>query len=234
MAGRFASKGFIAGCGRATALALLALALATPGRLLALQHLAQSGAGKKASLPPKPPETPRPKPPAERVADVLLEFIARANERSAGKTPLEKTVRLSEGDLNAYLQQAVQRKPRFGLTSVYIKLISPGYVGTTATIDFDQVQVDDSSLAVRMVRSVLSGRQQIYLEGSVSGKDGLGQFKLEKAYFGSIRLPVYFIEKVISFLGQRQNPPVDPEKPIPLPFGIRKVDVAAGSVELRG
>ncbi len=189
----------------------------------------------------KPPVTvvkvappPKPKTPAERVADTLQEFIVQADLRSRGKNPPEKVVRFSESDVNAYMQQAIQSKSRYGIKSVYVKLLGTNYMAATTTIDFDKVKVDDQSLAVRMVRALLSGEKQIYVEGSLNSADGKGQFTLQKAYFGSVRLPVYFIDKVINYLGRRQNPPVDTSKPAALPYGLRKVEVSRGSITLRG
>ncbi|MBI2822793.1 MAG: hypothetical protein HYX74_11280 [Acidobacteria bacterium] len=198
--------------------------------------------GKKApSKTKKPPAASaqaaspeKPKTPAGKVSGILQEFLVQAELRQNGKNPPEKVVRLSESEVNAYLQQAIEKKSRYGVTAVQIKLLGRDYVGLTTMIDFDKVQVDDPSLAVRMVRSLLSGEQRVYVEGVLSSSNGEGEFKLEKAYFGSVRLPVYFIEKVIHFLGQRQNPPVDTSKPAQLPYGLRKVEISAGSVVLRG
>ena len=183
----------------------------------------------KVEQPVQQPESP-----ADRVAGTLKEFIVQADLRNQGKQPAEKMVRLSEGDLNDYLQQAIKKKMRYGITSVHVKLIGPDYVGITTTIDFDKVTVEDEGLAVRMARSLLSGQKQIYVEGMVTGKDGQGQFRLDKAYLDSVRLPVYFIDKVINFLGHRQNPPLDTSKPAPLPYGLRKVEITAGSIALHG
>jgi hypothetical protein len=197
--------------------------------------------GKKAPAKSgKPPATPNaapaqepPKSPAERVSGVLEEFIIQADLHNRGQNPPEKVVRLSETELNAYMQHAVTRKTRYGIQSVYIKLMGGNRLGTTTTIDFDKVKVEDENLAVRMVRSLLSGEKQIYVEGVVTSDKGMGQFSLEKAYFGNVRLPVYFIEKVINFLGHRQIPPVDTSKPVPLPYGLKKLEVDDGSIVLR-
>ncbi|MBI4456104.1 MAG: hypothetical protein HY644_09420 [Acidobacteria bacterium] len=184
--------------------------------------------GVKAEAPVKPKTT------AERISDILQEFVVQADLRNHGKNPPQKVVRLSEEDVNAYMRQAIKTKSRYGVTSVYVKLIGPDYVGATTTIDFAKVQVEDQSLAVRMVRSLLSGEKQIYVEGSIACKDGKGQFKLEKAYFASVRLPVYFIDKVIHYLGRRQNPPVDTSQPAALPYGLKRVEISAGSILLVG
>lgn len=180
------------------------------------------------------PPPPKPKTPAEKVADILQEFVVQTDLRSHGKHPPEKVVRLTEGDVNAYMQQAIKNKTRYGVKSVYIKLIGTNYLAATTTIDFDKAKVEDQSFAVRMVRALLSGERQIYLEGTVNTKDGKGQFTLQKAYFGSIRLPVYFIDKIINYLGRRQNPPVDTSKPAPLPYGLKSVDITTGSIVLHG
>ncbi|HEY2933703.1 MAG TPA: hypothetical protein VGK99_18355 [Acidobacteriota bacterium] len=210
--------------------------------ILALSVSTASSQKRKAPLPaPKKPALAAPKPvppvprtPAERVSFILQDYITQADSRIRGKNPPERMIRLGEGDINAYVQQAVKAKSRFGVNSVYIKFIGPNYLGATTRIDFNKVKVEDQSLAVRMVRSVLSGEKQIYVEGFVNTNNGKGLFRLEKAYFGNLRLPVYFIEKVINYLGSRQNPPIDTSKPVPLPYGLKKIEVLAGAVVLRG
>jgi hypothetical protein len=211
---------------------LLAMALACPPTFG--QAAKSSGKAKKSSTEAIPAPPPKPQTPAEKVSSVLQEFVLQADQRTQGKTPPEKRVQLSETELNAYVQEAIKAKARYGLTSASIKLIGPNLLGATATIDFGKVKVEDESLAVRMVRSMLSGEKQIYVEGSIVSGDGKGQFKVDKAYVGSVRLPVYFIDKVINFLGRRQNPPIDTSAPVPLPYGLKGIEVTAGAILLRG
>jgi hypothetical protein len=196
-------------------------------------------APEKAKKPPvaavkAPPPPPKLKSPAEKVADILQDFVTQTDLRTRGKKPPEKVVRLSESDVNAYVDQAIKVKSRYGVKSVYIKLLGTNYLAATTTIDFDKAKVEDQSFAVRMVRALLSGERQIYVEGTVTTKDGKGQFALQKAYFGSVRLPVYFIDKVINYLGRRQKPPIDTSKPAPLPYGLKSMDITTGSIVLRG
>lgn len=189
---------------------------------------------KKSAVETAPAPPPKPRTPAEKVSDTLQEFIVQADLRGKGKNPPEKQARFSEDELNAYVQEAIKAKARFGITSVAIKLIGPNYLGATASVDFGKVNVEDQSLGVRMVRSMLSGEKQIYIEGTIIAGGGKGQFKLEKAYLGQVRLPVYFIEKVLNFLGHRQTPPIDTSQPVPLPYGLKNIEVGTGSVLLRG
>lgn len=171
---------------------------------------------------------------AAKVSEVLQEFQAQFDLRNQGKKPPEKAVRLTDSEVNAYLQREVQSQSHLGLKSVAVKFVGPNYVSATTSIDFDKVKIDDSSFAVRSISSLLTGEKQITVEGIVTSADGMGQFKLEKAYIGSLKLPVYFIEKLINFMGPRQNPPVDISKPAPLPYGLKKVEISTGSILLRG
>ena len=47
-------------------------------------------------------------------------------------------------------------------------------------------------------------------------------FEVEKAYFGSVPLPAFFVQKMIEVVATRQPEHYDTSKPVPLPFGLRK------------
>jgi hypothetical protein len=198
------------------------------------QNKKPASAAPKAAPAVKAPASPLPA--AEKVRLVLQDYLEQWERRNAGKNPPEKVVRLTEGEVNAYLKEEVRAKsPKYpGLQAIVVKFISLDYVGVTTTIDFSKVRQLDSNIALRSVRYLLTGSQQIYVEGSVSSANRMGQFKLEKAYLGNVRLPVTLIEFLIKHFAPPQDPPIELGKPAVLPYGLKRIAIEPGSVTLRG
>jgi len=70
---------------------------------------------------------------------------------------------------------------------------------------------------------VLNGKKAIWLDVRFQAKNGTAAFSVEKAYFQSIRLPAFFVEKMIQIVAARQPEKYDTNRPLPLPFGLRQV-----------
>jgi hypothetical protein len=48
-------------------------------------------------------------------------------------------------------------------------------------------------------------------------------FSVEEAYYGGLRLPAFFVQEMNKIVAARQPEKYDASKPLPLPFGLRKV-----------
>jgi hypothetical protein len=46
---------------------------------------------------------------------------------------------------------------------------------------------------------------------------------VEKAYYQDVRLPAFFVQKMIQIVAERQPEKYDTSKPLPLPFGLRRL-----------
>ena len=131
--------------------------------------------------------------------------------------------RLTEAEVNEYADYALKSTPRPGLQSVTIKLFPNNYYSTFTVIDFDAVERFKPGTIPALLRPVLSGRKSIWVDCRVQAQNGVATFTIEKAYFGSIRLPAFFVQKMIEVLAARQPEHYDTSKPVPLPFGLRNV-----------
>jgi hypothetical protein len=74
-----------------------------------------------------------------------------------------------------------------------------------------------------LLKPVLSGKQSIWVDYRLQSSAGMVTFEVEKAYFGSIRLPAFFVQKMIEVVAARQPEHFDTSKAVPLPFGLSKV-----------
>jgi len=137
---------------------------------------------------------------------------------------------LSEAEVNEYLRHAQVVNPRPGLAGMTVKFFPANYVSTFTVIDFDMVEQARPGTVPTLLKPVLNGKKEIWVDVRIAANGGVGTFSVEKAYFGSIRLPAFMVEKMIHVLGERQKEKFDLSKPVPLPFGLRSVVTGDKSV----
>jgi len=130
---------------------------------------------------------------------------------------------LTSSEINEYMRYALETTPRPGLVSVVIKIFPHNYVSTFAVIDFDAVERWKPGTIPALLRPALSGKKSVWVDYRFQAKDGKATFSVEKAYYQNMRLPAFFVEKMIQVVVARQPEKYDTSKPLPLPFGLRRV-----------
>jgi hypothetical protein len=129
----------------------------------------------------------------------------------------------TESELNEYLSYSLQTVPRPGIRSVTVKVFAYDYISTFTVVDFDAIERWKPGTVPALLRPVLNGKKAIWLDVRFQAKNGTATFSVEKAYFQSIRLPAFFVEKMIQIVAARQPEKYDTSKPLPLPFGLKQV-----------
>ncbi|MGA3017508.1 MAG: hypothetical protein ABSF62_10350 [Bryobacteraceae bacterium] len=129
----------------------------------------------------------------------------------------------TESELNEYLSYSLQTVPRPGIRSVTVKVFASNYISTFTVVDFDAIERWKPGAIPGLLRPVLNGKKAIWLDVRFQAKNGTAAFSVEKAYFQSIRLPAFFVEKMIQIVAARQPEKYDTNRPLPLPFGLRQV-----------
>lgn len=130
---------------------------------------------------------------------------------------------LTESEINDYLKYSLRLTPRPGLESITVKAFPNDYLSTYTVIDFDAVERWKPGTIPMLLRPVLSGKKSVWVDVRFYAWNGQGKFSIEKAYFQKLRLPAIFVEKVIEIVAARQPERYDTTKPVPLPFGLRKI-----------
>jgi len=154
----------------------------------------------------------------------LFQRLQTAEKQKKGNKPVDHVqFQLTEAEVNEYARYARQVNPRPGLDSVTVKFFPQNYYSTYTVIDFDAVEKWKPGTVPMLLKPVLSGKKSIWVDYRVQANAGLVTFTVEKAYFGSVRLPAFFVQKMIEVVAARQPEHYDASKPVPLPFGLRKV-----------
>jgi hypothetical protein len=144
------------------------------------------------------------------------------SEQKAGKLR-HVSFQISSTEINEYMQWALRTTPRPGLNSLTVKIFPSNYISTYAVVDFDAVEKWKPGTIPSLLKPVLNGKRTIWVDYRFRTDNGNVTFSVEKAYYGSVRLPAFFVQKMIQIVAARQPEKYDTTKPVPLPFGLKRV-----------
>jgi len=151
-----------------------------------------------------------------------------AGHRKAGQ---KQATRFSENEVNAYLALDLSSKYHPSLKSLDVKFEEDRLSGV-ANIDFDRLGATSTKLLPKLLSFMLSGVHALTVHGQLISGNGQAYFRLEQARFDNVTLPKALVEEIITAVGRKQNPPFDPMKPSKTFYGIDKVEVHAGFIQV--
>ena len=165
---------------------------------------------------------------AQPAAQKVLRLFDELNQAQSTKQKVR--FQFTEAEVNEYLGHARIVNPRPGLERVTVKFFPGNYISTFTVIDFDMVEAARPGTVPVLLRPVLNGKKEVWVDLRMNAAGGVSTFTVEKAYFQSIRLPAFMVEKMINVVGSRQKEQFDTSKPMPLPFGLRSIVTGDKSV----
>jgi hypothetical protein len=130
---------------------------------------------------------------------------------------------ISSSEIDDYMRWSLKATPRPGLDSVTVKIFPHNYISTFTIVDFDAVEKWKPGTIPGILRPMLNGKKTIWVDYRFEDDNGKMTFSVEKAYYGGLRLPAFFVQEMIKIVAARQPEKYDTSKPLPLPFGLRKV-----------
>jgi hypothetical protein len=147
--------------------------------------------------------------------------IAQAQNLHGGRQ--EVAFRFSDSEINEYMRYSLHATPRPGLDSVTVKIFAGNYISTYTVVDFDAVERWHPGTIPTLLKPVLNGRKSIWVDYRIEAQNYKLTFSVEKAYYQDIRLPAFFVSKMIQIVAARQPEKYDTSKPMPIPFGLRQI-----------
>ena len=138
--------------------------------------------------------------------------------------------RLTESEINEYAAYALATTPRPGLTGIFVKVFPNNYLSTYAILDFDAVEKWKPGTIPTLLKPVLSGQRDIWLDVRFQISGGRATYSVEKAYFQNVRLPAMFVQQLIHAVAARQPEHYDTSKPVPLPFGLKTLSTSGHTI----
>ncbi|MDR1728596.1 MAG: hypothetical protein LBT74_11855 [Acidobacteriota bacterium] len=163
---------------------------------------------------------------ADSCENKLNRIKAFAPVKKAGAS---QTVYFTEDELNAWLALRFKLRAHPCLKDLAVEL-EDGQALVTAAIDFNRLREDADGVLPKIIAFMFSGVHTISAHGKVVSGDGKGMFDVDRARFDNVVIPGYLMNEILSAVGLRQSPPVDPSKLSPLPFGLDRMDVRKGSL----
>lgn len=153
----------------------------------------------------------------------LFDRLRAAEAQKAHGTPQRVSFKLSDAEIDEYMRYSLRAVPRPGLESVTLKFFPANYISTFTVIDFDAVERWHPGTIPSLLRPVLSGKKSIWVDYRINANNSKISFSVEKAYYQSLRLPAFFVEKMIQIVAARQPEKYDTSKPMEIPFGLQQI-----------
>jgi hypothetical protein len=186
----------------------------------ALTWLAILGTPGHAFQPP--PQAPAG--PTQGVAQVqdLIDILTRFDQN--GRSPDQKLgFEIPEKAVNEYLAFVQSSRPRTGIGKASLTLTSKNEIAADIEIDFDALAGADD-LIPENFRQVLRGRQKLRITARFTAANGFLSFTVTNASGPQgVPIPQKVIADVLQSLGRLQPESFDTSKPIPLPYGLKRV-----------
>ena len=182
-----------------------------------------------------PPAAPSPTAYSAALADGLsqkLDVLLRRSQLK--KPPREKTVTVSEPELNSYLNLTLGPKMPKGVTDVVVRFERDRLVAR-ALVDLAEVQGKIPSGSLGGLLSFLSGKVPLEARGRLdAAEDGFGAFAIEEVNISTVPVPVTVVEQLVTSATKTAETPhgFDVHSPFRLPYDLKRVRIQPGQALL--
>jgi hypothetical protein len=139
-----------------------------------------------------------------------LDTLARRSQK--GKPPREKTVTVTEGELNSYLNLTLAPKIPKGITDLVVRM-DRDRLAARALVDLSEVQGQIPAGSLGGLLAFLSGKVPLEAAGRATPTEsGFGSFSIEEVRLSTMPVPVSVVEQLIgsatkSASGRRASTP---------------------------
>jgi hypothetical protein len=159
---------------------------------------------------------------AMQIADLLasLARFDRDGRAAAQKIGFE----IPERAVNEYLAYSLRNRPRPGIAAITVTLLPKNDVSAVVEIDFNSIKQWNPGILPEPLRPLLSGKRAIQVNAHFESRNGSFTFTLKDAQGPDGKsLANQVMTDLLQSIGSRQPESYDAAKPIPLPFGLKRV-----------
>jgi hypothetical protein len=153
----------------------------------------------------------------------LLASLARFDQN--GRDPAQKIgFEIPERAVNEYLAYVLRNRPRPGISAITVTLLPNNEISGVVEIDFKAVTGWNPEILPEPLRALLSGKQAIKVNARLESRNGTFSFLLKDAQGpDGKQLSNKMMSEILQSIGSRQPESYDTAKPMPLPFGLKRV-----------
>ena len=155
------------------------------------------------------------------------------NAATPRKGTAARTTQVTDGEVNAYLKFAAGSQVPVGIVDPMLHGAGNGRVTGSATVDLDAVR-KQKKRAWTDPMGYLMGRLPVTAAGTLTTKDGVGQFTLESAQIAGVTIPKSLLQELLSYYSKTAENPdgIDMDKPFVLPAAIREIKIGQGTATI--
>jgi hypothetical protein len=166
---------------------------------------------------------------SKQEGDRLQSKIDEIAKNGAADPVAPKKTRVTENELNSYLNFNLKEKLPKGLTNPQVSMLGDSRLAGRVSVDFDEFNRQRTRGFMDPL-SYLSGRVPVSARGSLRAAEGKGQFQLESAEIQGVPLPKPLLQELVRFFSRTNENPkgIDIEAPFALPAKIREMAVNRG------
>jgi len=157
-----------------------------------------------------------------QVADLLASLVRFDQD---GRVAAQKIgFEIPERAVNEYLAYSLRSRPRPGISAITVTLLPKNDVTATIEIDFSSVTQWNPEILPEPLRPLLSGRKSVQVNGHFESRDGTFTLSLKDVHGPDGQaLGNQAMTALLQSIGAHQPESFDAAKPIPLPFGLKRV-----------
>jgi hypothetical protein len=152
-----------------------------------------------------------------------IDAIKHARD-NANRAPGASRVEISEIELESYMLFSLKSQIPAQMDSFDAQL-QPGTVGAQTQLTFSSDATGNP-----IIDAVVAGTHDLFVKGSLAGKDGRGKFELLEVRVDGIPMPKVLILSLFDKYVKPKYPEADLKEPFDLPWGIEELALEQGKV----
>jgi hypothetical protein len=159
--------------------------------------------------------------------------IIEKNSSTPPKGNAARTTQVTDNEVNSYLKYLAGAQVPVGIVDPILNGVGNGRVTGRATVDLDAVRTQKKR-AWTDPMAYLMGRLPVTAAGTLTTKDGVGQFTLESAQVSGVTIPKSLLQELVTYYSTTKDNPegINMDKPFALPAAIREIKIGQGTATI--
>lgn len=155
------------------------------------------------------------------------------NAKTPARGNAARTTQVTDVEVNSYLKYLAGPRIPVGIVDPLLHGAGNGRITGSATVSLDAVRTQKKRAWTDPL-GYLMGRLPVTAAGTLTTKDGVGQFTLESAHISGVPVPKSLIQELLTYYSTtKENPDgINMDKPFVLPSAIREIKVGQGTATI--
>lgn len=165
---------------------------------------------------------------ASRFAAKLAQI--EKNSITPRKSGAARSTQVSDAEVNAYLRYLAGSQIPVGIVEPDLRGVGNGRVTGRAIVDLDAVRTQKKRGWTDPL-GYLTGRLPVTAAGTLTTRNGLGQFQLESAEISGVTIPKSLLQELLSYYSKTPENPagINMDEPFTLPAAIQEIRIGQGT-----